>query len=108
MDIYCPICEEPWDMYCINEEAEALAERDGIPYEQAYRKVQHAFYKDGCNAFPLAYGAQTYCKRSERVPEDGKLSKSMAMSALIDILGDDVDGIAAMMDDAIYLGQVEA
>lgn len=107
MDIYCPICEEPWDMYCINEEAEALAERDGIPYEQAYRKVQHEFYKVGCNAFPMAYGAQGYCKPSDREPADGKLTKAQAMNALIDILGDDVDGIAAMMDDYAYIGMVE-
>lgn len=106
MDIYCPKCEEPWDMYCINEEAEALADRDGIPYDKAYRKVQNAFYSIGCNAFPLTMGVDICNNEAPDEPDDGKLSKARAMSTLIDILGDDIDGIASMMDDAIYLGQV--
>lgn len=106
MDIYCPNCEEPWDTYCLNEEADALAARDGIAYEQAYREVQRNFYKRGCRAFEIVYTGGSWCE--PRQPSDsGKLSKGAAMGALASILGDDIDGIASMMDDAMYMGLVE-
>jgi len=39
--------------------------------------------------------------------ESSKLSKAQASAVLYDILGDDLDGVAAMMDDGEYMGLIE-
>jgi hypothetical protein len=39
--------------------------------------------------------------------ESDKLSKAEASSVLYDIMGDDLDGVAAMMEDGEYMGLVD-
>jgi hypothetical protein len=125
MDIYCPTCNEPWDMDTIHEEiAERITSGDLAPlpdrgdkfsgpqyeayrkiYERYYDTVRGEFYSKGCKAmYAFSGGEPSWCVKPERT---GNLSRGEAMSALADIMGDDLDGIASMLDDAIYLGMVE-
>jgi hypothetical protein len=98
LDIYCVKCGEPWDMDSLHEEADARRandpESEGRPYEEVYAEVRAGFFSDGCIAVggtcstPSTATDRTYGLR----PQD-------ASAALSDILGDDTDGIAAMMED---------
>lgn len=123
MDIYCPTCGEPWDFNSLHEEA---AERYGIPYYQydsgldfgyktktlnpdyvsedyqkVFSQVSKEFRVIGCKALK-SFGPHEYCKKTNANPETDRifgLTRSEASSALYDILGDDMDGAAAMLDD---------
>lgn len=130
MDVYCRICGEPWDMDTLHDEiAERIAAgafqqlpdhndyRQGTEqyakyraaYDKCYDIVRNDFYSSGCSAMWAFSGrpegeTPSWCVKKE--PTSDKLTKGEAMSALIDLLGDDVDGIASMMDEAEYLGFV--
>lgn len=86
MDLYCGTCGEPWDNDSLHEEA---AERGSD-----YRTVAADFRMAGCNALSTAFGPQ-FCG-----PRDTE--RAAVASAMYDLLGDDMDGAAAMMDD-LYL-----
>ena len=83
MDLRCPRCAEPTD----NDELHELV-RDGQYHN--YKEALRAFQSEGCVA---VYGG-TQCDRSEG---------GMYAAALYDLLGDDADGAAAMMEDFEYL-----
>lgn len=123
MDMYCKICGEPWDTYTLHDEiaerinAGALAQppdhndyQQGSPQYQKYREVydgyynavRDEFYKNGCRAFYyfMGHSEPSWCQ-----PRPTKTTD--AMSALIDIMGNDLDGIASMMDDLEYMGQLD-
>jgi len=87
MDIYCPICGEPYDM-------DEFHDVEGMTFTQATRN----FDATGCAV--LADGIRpSYCK-ADRGPQGVfGLSAAEASGALFDLLGDDIDGIAAMMED---------
>lgn len=80
MDIYCTKCGEPFDM---DELHELIAEGKAKTYSEA-RKL---FQAKGCEAFGTSHGELN----------DKETAEASAM--LFDMLGDDVDGIAAMMED---------
>lgn len=82
-DVYCPICGEPTSLFYFHE----VAEEQGVTFDQ----VRKNFFTDGCKAF----GPASWCVRT---PETA--GRAMASSVLHDLFGDDVDGIAAMLDDA--------
>lgn len=86
MDIYCVRCGEPWDMDELHYRAEET--------DTDYRTVRAEFYSLGCEAMGAAR-----CERQDPLANDGRLSASAAMSVLVDIMGDDIDGIASMMED---------
>ena len=75
MDIYCQRCGEPWDAYGVRH-------GDMTPEE----RVRFLSVEDcpGCHGKEVA----------ERP------FRAQVMSAMRDILGDDIDGIAAEMEDA--------
>lgn len=121
MDIYCRTCGEPWDMDTLHDEiSERIAIGDLAPLPdrgdkfhgeqyEAYRKVYDAhyttvredFYRRGCKAmYAFSGGEPSWCKPKE---QEG-FTRQVAMGALIDMLGDDLDGIASMMEDAEYMG----
>jgi len=75
MDIYCQRCGEPWDAY---------GARHGDMDAYEYR---HFVAGEGC---PCCFG-----KEVEKRP-----FRAQVMSAMHDLLGDDIDGIAAEMEDA--------
>ena len=87
MDIRCPICGEPWDM---DELHEVYDGETHVPFKKAYARFMHA----GCETF--------YCSHNE-VPDVGK---AQAAQVLMEIMGDDVDGVAADLEDFDYLGLI--
>lgn len=72
MDIYCPICGEPWD---IGELHDA-----GMPYAQAKRE----FFERGCRALGGTCG-------SHRLDD--------SLFGLYAEFGEDLDGLAADLED---------
>lgn len=122
MDLYCSSCGEPWEMDCLHEEAAArygipyyLPEADpwGTPrkeknpeyvetdYQKVYGKVSQEFRAKGCEALSEAYDGKCSTP-STGVDRTFGLTRQQAAGALYDILGDDMDGAAAMLEDMGY------
>ena len=78
MDLYCKRCGEPWDF-------DSVQHGDFTPTEQ--RRFWDA---EGC---PACYG-----KPVEKQP-----FRAQVMAAFHEVLGDDLDGLAAEMEDAEYM-----
>ena len=77
MDLYCKRCGEPYDFFHVQDEMQATEGR--------------RFYDgDGCPA--------CYEKEIKRRP-----FRAQAMEVLHEILGDDLDGLAAELEDAEFL-----
>jgi hypothetical protein len=76
MNIYCPVCGEPWDMDMLH----AVTNRS---CEAARRR----FHTEGCALFDTHHNCP------------GDPETAARSSVLFDLLGDDVDAIAAEMDD---------
>jgi hypothetical protein len=95
MDIYCPKCGEPWDFDSLHEQAAMMVDdRDGRPYDAIFDAVREDFYRDGCKALGSRCSAP-----DTTVDSTFGLTKMEAASAMYDLLGDDIDGAAAMLDD---------
>ena len=78
MDLYCMRCGEPWDAY-------------GVRHGDLTDEERDRFFKgEGC---PSCFG-----KEVERRP-----FRAEAMAALYGVLGDDIDGLAAELEDAEFL-----
>lgn len=91
MDIRCRRCAEPWDHDTIHEEVE---ERAAQGEHADYHTVAAEFRAKGCAAFRAFMGR----------PEDWRCERQRtatteAAGALYDLLGDDMDGAAAMLED---------
>lgn len=91
MDIPCPRCDEPWDNNSFHDEA---AESN-----RTYTEVTRDFQSRGCHALETAFGSMI-CERSNSF-------RSMATSAMFDLCGDDIDGVASLMDDFEYMGMLD-
>ena len=86
MDIYCPVCAEPWEIDSLHD----VADEDGT----SFAHVRKAFFSDGCGAAFASWGVT--CERAS-----GKAGQRAMVSAMLaEILGDDIDGIASEMADA--------
>lgn len=130
MDIYCRICGEPWDMDTLHEEIDeriAAGVFQALPdhndyrpgeqyaryraaYDKCYDIVRNDFYSQGCGAMWAFSGRPegekpSWCVRKDRT--SGKMTTTDAMSALIEVMGDDLDGIASMMEDAHTFGLID-
>jgi hypothetical protein len=80
MDLICPRCAEPWDN-------DSLHENDAeLPYDKAYK----LFRTQGCGAIFEGVDCQP--------------TANPALAELADLLGDDSDGYAAVVDDFIHTG----
>lgn len=98
MDIYCSNCAEPWDNDCIHDEVEAR--RDNGDKDANYHKVMREFQRRGCAALATAYGlAEGDCQPAE---SDSDFMRASLAAAAYDILGDDMDGAASLLDDYFY------
>ena len=60
-----------------------------------FQEALHAFQTKGCEAL-----GEPKCERSNDL-------KGEVMGAMFDLLGDDVDGAAAMMEDFEYFGMLD-
>lgn len=111
MDIYCSICAEPWDMDSIHEEID-LRKSDGrmpatsnqAEYDPLYSQIRNEFATKGCRAFTFGYSdGNDWCKPSN----DPKAQfRAELASAMYDLMGDDLDGVASMMDDYDMMGMI--
>jgi hypothetical protein len=95
MDLHCPSCGEPWDFDTLHEEVSARKE-DG-QNDATYEKVAAEFRAKGCNALATSHGPQRHCTPDNNAP---------VRQAIYDLLGDDMDGAAAMLEDAENLGML--
>ena len=87
MDIYCTNCGEPWEL----DNGRYSTVIGGLGnWEPAYEKAKRG-------ACPSCDGDPAKAGRSGSM-------QAMASKALVDILGDDNDGIAAMLEDYEYMG----
>jgi len=82
VDIYCTNCGEP----CAIDHLHDVAEEDGTTFD----RVRADFYRRGCVA--VGFGR---CEARDTL-------RGAAMAALADMLGDDIDGIASMLEDADF------
>jgi hypothetical protein len=80
-DIACPQCGEPWDM-------DELHDVPGKSFTEAY----HDFQVRGCEVFDSSHNSEPNTQRAA------------VASVLMDLLGDDVDGLAVELEDAEYFG----
>jgi hypothetical protein len=92
MDIICPRCGEPFDMdelHYINDPDMREADRIyGTEHLLSYKQAYHIFQTKGCGV--LLNDAPCPVRRNMR---------TAAATAFMDMLGDDVDGVAAMLED---------
>lgn len=82
MDLYCVRCGEPWNIDTFHE----VAGEKGVSFPQ----VIADFRQNGC----VATGWTPLCAPSRPLVAE-------ASAAMFDLLGDDVDGIASMMEDFV-------
>jgi len=88
MDIYCRNCGEPWE----NETLHDVANELGTTYD----KIALAFSRTGCKSLAGAgYGDMNDCI------SDGR---SSTRGMVAELLGDDLDGYSAMIEDMEYAG----
>src|ERR1039457_4905700 len=106
MDVHCSTCGEPWDVYHLRhdaifetdlDQAEAevwrglsLTERLSSRYREKFRVAGYEF---GASMFTDIQWPG--CPKSAKPYPD----KAAIKAALVEILGDDEDGIAATMED---------
>jgi hypothetical protein len=90
MDVYCRNCGEPWE----NETLHEVAQEMGTTYSQ----VAKAFSTKGCKAFDGSDYETSHCTAD---------SRANARGAIADLLGDDMDGMSAMLEDLEYMGLLD-
>ena len=99
MDLFCQKCLEPWDAcYIGSGDFDADCKEDGI--EQVNNMLPSKAFNTGIGCPSCNWG------KSKNANKENTL-KSQAMSLMSDILGDDIDGVASMMDDFEYLGMFD-
>ena len=84
MDVRCTNCGEPWDL---DELHELVAEGSAVDFDDA----RAMFYRHGCKAF----GSR--CSDNLGHP---------AIASVYDLMGDDIDGAASMLEDAADMGLI--
>lgn len=85
MDIYCTKCGEPWELDTFHD----TAAEQGISWESAVAE----FRRVGC----VAIGDGARCETPLR--ESAAAMRADAAGLLFELLGDDTDGIASMLED---------
>jgi hypothetical protein len=106
MDVHCSACGEPWDVYHLRHDAifetdltheEAEAWRALSPSQRLSQRYREKFRDAGWE-----FGASILdVMRCPGCPKDAKPDpdKAALKAGLVEILGDDEDGIAATMED---------
>lgn len=83
-DIRCTVCGEAWDMDTLHDEADES--------RRTLAAVRNDFRKRGCAAINSPHATIRNTAAAE------------ASAILFDMLGDDIDGIAAMLEDGESFG----
>lgn len=94
MDLICPKCSEPFDNEVFHEVAEEL----GLTYDF----VTSQFRSRGCG---VAFAGSEYDNKSWC--DSHRHQGSPLVGAVYDLLGDDMDGAAAMLEDADLAGLLD-
>lgn len=99
MDIYCPRCGEPWEIdslhELIEEQIAVIGPISNEEYEDRFNQKRKEFRSVGCNVFNTKHN----------VPANRNVAAISQVA--FDLMGDDIDGIASMMDDAEAMGLFE-
>lgn len=84
-DVYCTKCGEPWEIDTLHEAAKDQGHTFG--------EILAGFRAHGCSALSGVWMGAVHCnpRRNTRAAD--------ASGLLFDLLGDDVDGVAAMLED---------
>jgi hypothetical protein len=89
MDITCGKCAEPTDNDSLHDAVE-----EGLFAN--YREAAAAFRSEGCTALGFSHNESTM----------GSF-RAMVSDAMMDLLGDDMDGASSIMDDFEYMGMLD-
>lgn len=112
MDVYCKRCGEPWDLYGVQHTDFDAGERrrfwDGQGCPSCYGKSPESQEK-GCCLLDGEYdcpdgnpdACDCGCHRLRRRLK-ARPFRAMVMESLHEVLGDDLDGLAAELEDAEY------
>ena len=84
MDIICPRCSEPLDIYELHNMYKGNR-------KLSFDEAKSIFYKNGCGIL-----------LNEKQCELNETEASQASAILNDLLGDDIDGVATMLEDFGY------
>jgi len=87
MDINCPRCAEPVEIEYLHD----VADDDGT----TFTAVLHAFQADGCSAI--------HARCNPRVTDRDR-ARAAGAALMYELLGDDIDGAAAMLEDFDAMG----
>lgn len=93
MDIYCPVCGEPWEVDTLHDELSRRLNGRSVTdeyYTRQFRLLQRDFAVKGC----VELGSQHAPTIAEQDKARAELSAEMFA-----LLGDDIDGVASAMDD---------
>ncbi len=106
MDVHCTTCGEAWDVYHLRHEAifeTGLSEQEARAWSSLPRKQRLApRYRQEFGAAGWQFGASVIdvlhcpCCPKGAQPDPGQAE---VKGALAEILGEDEDGLAAMLDD---------
>ena len=93
MDLYCQKCSEPYDLWYVQNDMDDDEENDGPNGERPSKRFKKG---DGCPA----------CHWGKDAPQQPNL-RAQAMAVTMELLGDDIDGAASMMDDFEFMGMLD-
>lgn len=90
MDIFCTTCGEPWAVDSLHD---AVDEGNASDYQDA----RMIFFSSGCGTL--------FNRRPCERPETGgpAAMRANVTAALLDVLGDDLDGLASELEDAAFM-----
>lgn len=106
MDVHCTTCGEPWDVYHLRHDA--IFETDLSHAEaQAWTELSSALrlcerYREKFRAVGYEFGASVMnVVRCPACPKDARPDpdKAALKATIVEILGDDEDGIAATLEE---------
>lgn len=98
MDVLCPSCTEPWDNDTLHDEAEARAEA-GMP-RATYAEVAADFRRLGCRALTGLDVGASWCEPQNSLKSEG-------LSVIAELMGDDMDGYASLVEDFEWAGMFD-
>ena len=106
MDVHCTACGEPWDVYHLRHDA--IYETDLSPAEaKTWTQLSPPLklndrYREKFKAAGYEFGGSILdVLRCPACPKDAKPDpdKAAMKAGIVELLGDDEDGIAATMED---------
>ena len=106
MDVHCSTCGEPWDTYHLRNDAiykTDLSKAEAIIWTELSPSMKLLNrYRSKFKAISFEFGNSIFnLMQCPICPKDAKPDPDIAMfkACIVDILGDDEDGIANTMED---------